>query len=46
MEMDVVLRTLLRHFTIEPTAEPDEKVHSRGVAFTPKQGGLAVVHRR
>jgi cytochrome P450 len=46
MEMDVVLRTVLRHFTVEPTSEPDEKVHSRGVAFTPKQGGRALVHRR
>lgn len=45
-EIDVVLRTVLRHFTIEPTAAPDEKVHSRGVAYTPKQGGRIVVHRR
>lgn len=45
-EMDVVLRTVLRHFTIEPTAAPDEKVHSRGVAYTPKDGGRIVVHRR
>ena len=46
MEMDVVLRTVLRHFTIETTAEPDEKWHSRGVAFTPKQGGRVTVRRR
>jgi cytochrome P450 len=46
MEMDVVLRTVLRHFTVETTTSPDEKVHSRGVAYTPKDGGRIVVHRR
>jgi cytochrome P450 family 138 len=46
MEMDVVLRTVLRHFTIEPTAAPGEKLHSRGVAYTPKDGGKIVVRRR
>jgi len=46
MEMDVVLRTVLRHFTIETTAESDEKWHSRGVAFTPKRGGRVTVRRR
>ncbi len=46
MEMDVVLRTMLRHFTIETTLAPDEKWHSRGVAFTPKNGGRITVHRR
>ncbi len=46
MEMDVVLRTVLRHFTIETTTEPGEQWHSRGVAFTPKDGGRIVVHRR
>jgi cytochrome P450 family 138 len=46
MEMDVVLRTVLRHFTIETTTGPDEKWHFRGVAFTPKDGGKIVVHRR
>jgi cytochrome P450 family 138 len=45
MEMDVVLRTVLRHFTIETTTAPGEKWHSRGVAFTPKGGGKIVVHR-
>jgi cytochrome P450 len=45
-EMDVVLRTVLRHFTIETTTAPGEKWHSRGVAFTPKDGGRIVVHRR
>jgi cytochrome P450 len=46
MEMDVVLRTVLRHFTIETTPAPGEKWHCRGVAFTPKDGGKVVVHRR
>ncbi|BBX75436.1 cytochrome P450 [Mycobacterium shinjukuense] len=46
MEMDVVLRTVLRHFTIETTTAPDERWHGRGVAFTPKDGGRVVVHRR
>ncbi len=46
MEMDVVLRTVLRHFTIETTTAPGEKWHSRGVAFTPKRGGRITVHRR
>lgn len=46
MEMDVVLRTVLRHFTIEPTTAPGEKWHFRGVAFTPKDGGKIVVRRR
>jgi len=46
MEMDVVLRTVLRHFTIAATNAPGEKWHSRGVAFTPKKGGRVVVRRR
>jgi cytochrome P450 family 138 len=46
VEMDVVLRTVLRHFTLDTTTAPGEKVHSRGVAYTPKDGGRIVVHRR
>ncbi|MGE2735757.1 cytochrome P450 [Mycolicibacterium vaccae] len=46
VEMDVVLATVLRHFTIETTTAPGEKPHSRGVAYTPKDGGRVVVHRR
>ncbi|WP_326949340.1 cytochrome P450 [Amycolatopsis sp. NBC_01307] len=46
MEMTVVLRTLLRDFTLEPTTEADERWHSRGVAFAPAKGGRAVVRRR
>ena len=46
MEMDVVLRTVLRHFTIETTTAPGERWHCRGVAYTPKDGGRIVVRRR
>ena len=45
-EMDVVLRTILRRFVIETDNAPDEKIHFRGIAFTPKDGGLVTVHRR
>jgi cytochrome P450 family 138 len=46
MEMNVVLRTLLRDFTLEPTNERGERWHSRGVAYCPAKGGRAVVQRR
>ncbi|OBF40616.1 cytochrome P450 [Mycobacterium sp. ACS1612] len=46
VEMDVVLRTILRHFVIETDDAPEEKVHFRGIAFTPKDGGRIVVRRR
>jgi cytochrome P450 family 138 len=46
MEMDVVLRTVLRNLTIETTDAPGERWHCRGVAFTPKDGGRIVVRRR
>ncbi|OBI84607.1 cytochrome P450 [Mycobacterium sp. E740] len=46
VEMDVVLRTVLRHFVIETDDAPDEKVHFRGIAFTPKDGGRVVVRHR
>lgn len=46
VEMDVVLRTVLRHFTIDSTTAPGEKVHCRGVAFTPTKGGRVVLRRR
>jgi cytochrome P450 len=45
-ELNVVLRTLLRDFTLEPTTEPGERWHSRGIAYCPAKGGLAVVRRR
>jgi len=46
MEMTVVLRTLLRDFTLVPTTAPGERWHSRGVAYAPAKGGRAVVRRR
>ena len=46
MEMNVVLRTLLRDFTLEPTSGPGERWHSRGIAYCPAKGGRAVVRRR
>jgi cytochrome P450 len=46
MEMNVVLRTMLRDFTLVPTSEPDERWHSRGIANVPRKGGLVVVNRR
>jgi cytochrome P450 family 138 len=46
VEMDVVLRTVLRHFVIDTDAAPDEKVHFRGIAFTPRDGGRITVRRR
>ena len=46
MEMNVVLHTLLRDFTLEPTSERGERWHSRGIAFCPAKGGRAVVRRR
>ena len=46
MEMDVVLRTLLRAMTIQTTDKPGEKSHNRGVAYTPKRGARVVLHHR
>jgi cytochrome P450 len=46
MEMDVVLRTLLRHYELAPSYRRDERWHSRGIAFAPGKGGLAVVTPR
>jgi cytochrome P450 len=46
LEMDVVLRTILQHFIIYRTDRLDEKVHPRGIANTPADGGLLVVRRR
>ncbi|WP_405497321.1 cytochrome P450 [Nocardia sp. NBC_00511] len=46
MEMNVVLRTLLRDFTLETTDAPDERAHFRGVALVPAKKGRAVVYRR
>ncbi len=46
MEMDIVLRTLLREFTLQPTRRRAERLRDRGIANAPARGGLAVVHRR
>ena len=46
MEMDVVLRTVLRHFTIDTNDAPDEEWYCRGVTYIPKDGGRIVVRRR
>lgn len=46
MEMDVVLRTVLRHNFIETSTAPDERWHCRGVAYIPKDGGRVVIRRR
>ncbi len=45
-EMDVVLRTLLRNFELQPTDAPPEHEGFRGVAFAPAKGGVAVVRKR
>ncbi len=45
-EMDVVLRTLLSHFELQPTEARGERESFRGVAFAPAKGGIAVVRRR
>lgn len=42
----LVLRTVLRHFTLETTTAAGERSHGRGVAFTPKDGGRVVMRRR
>lgn len=46
MEMNVVLRTLLREFEFRTTYSPGERTHSRGIATAPSRGGVAVVYRR
>lgn len=46
MEMHIVLRTVLRSFTLEPITEPGERWRSRGLASAPAKGGVAVVSRR
>ena len=46
MEMDVVLRTLLRDFVVEPTDAKSEAWHSRGVASAPRRGGQVTLHSR
>jgi cytochrome P450 len=46
LEMDVVIRTMLRHFELLATDAAGERESFRGVAFAPRGGGVAVVRRR
>jgi len=46
VEIDVILRTILRHFAIEPTTAPAEKILSRGIANVPGDGALVTLRRR
>ena len=46
LEIDVVLRTMLRRFELQPTDDLPERESFRGVAFAPGKGGVAVVRRR
>lgn len=46
LEMDVVLRTVLRHFWIRTDSEPGERAYFRGIANVPKRGGRMTVYRR
>lgn len=46
MELRVVLRELLRAFTLVPTTDRDERRRFRGVAMAPGRGARAVVLRR
>ncbi len=45
-EMDVVLRTLLSRFELQPTDASGERESFRGVAFAPAKGGIVAVRRR
>jgi cytochrome P450 len=46
MEMQVVLRTILREFQVVPATSRSERANSKGVVFGPARGGRVVVHRR
>ncbi len=46
MEMNVVLRTILREVSLLPTDERAERWHSRGIANAPAKGGRAIIRRR
>ncbi len=46
LELNVVLRTMLREVSLVPTTGRGERWHSRGIANAPAKGGLAVVRRR
>jgi cytochrome P450 len=46
MEMNVVVRTVLRNMIIETTGSPGEKLQAGGLGFLPKGGGRIAVRRR
>jgi cytochrome P450 family 138 len=46
MEMNVVLRTVLREFELGSTFAPPEPHQWRGIAVAPGDGGRLVVHRK
>lgn len=48
MEMNVVLRTMLRDFNLEPlpAGTPGERLRFRGIATAPARGGQVIVTRR
>jgi cytochrome P450 len=46
MEMNVVLRTMLREVRLVPTDAPGERLRNRGVTFAPRGGGRVIIHRR
>jgi cytochrome P450 family 138 len=45
MEMDIVLRTLLRSFDLNSSEAADEGWRNRGIAFAPAKGGIGSVTR-
>lgn len=45
-EIDIVLRTVLRNFSIQTDAAADEKSYFRGVAHIPRLGGRVILTRR
>ncbi|WP_082109740.1 cytochrome P450 [Mycobacterium sp. UM_Kg1] len=45
-EMDVVLRTVLEHFSIQTDDSADEKSQFRGVAHCPQRGARVTMNRR
>lgn len=46
MEMNVLLRTVLRNMSIQTTTAPGEKLKAGGLGFLPKAGGRIEVRRR
>jgi len=46
LEMNVVLRTLIRDFVLEPTSAPGERPFNRGIAIAPAKGGRTTVRRK